>query len=139
MGAGRGMGRGGGRGTGRGMGRGGAVPNSPPGLQPPPTPQFQDEPAGELDVLKAQARAVEEQLAALRQRMTQIGQGGSPVGLTAVVDPDRCTGCGFCVPVCPAGAIVVNAVAGIDPARCAACGRCVVECPQEAIALRKAG
>ena len=145
---GRGMGRGGGwawvwaggggRGMGRGMGRGGALANSAPGLQPQPIPQPQPDSVQELAALKAHARAVEEQLAALNQRIGQTRQDATVPRLVAVVDTDRCTACGLCVQVCPAGAITVNAVAAIDVGRCNACGQCVAECTQEAIALRKA-
>lgn len=50
--------------------------------------------------------------------------------------PDRCTGCGRCVDVCPErvrrredGQIV------FDRARCTACGRCAEVCPYDALAL----
>lgn len=136
MGMGQGMGRGGGggMGMGRGMGRGSASP----GLQPQPSQQSQSDSAEELDALKAQARAMEEQLAALKERMGQIGQGETTPRLVAVVDADRCTGCAICAQTCPTGAIAVNAVAVVDVGLCTACGQCVAECPPEAIVLRKA-
>ena len=138
MGMGRGMGRGGGRGMGRGMGRGGALASSTPTLQPQPIPQLQPDSTEELAALKAQARAVEEQLAALNERMGQIRQDATTRRLVAVVDADECTACGLCVQVCAAGAITVNGAAKIDVGRCTACGQCVAECPQGAIALKKA-
>ena len=142
MGMGRGMGRGGGRGMGRGigqgMGRAGALANSTPGLQPQSTRQSAPDSTEEIDALKAQARAVEERIAALNERIGQVRQDASTRRLVAVVDPDRCTACGLCIQVCPAGAITVNALASIDVGKCTACGQCVAECPQEAIALRKA-
>jgi len=139
MGMGRGMGRGGGRGMGmgRGMGRGGAFTGSTPDLQPQPAPQPQPDSTQELAVLKAQAQAVEEQLAALNERMGQM-QNATVRRLVAVVDADQCSACGLCVPVCPAGAITVNGAAKIDVGRCTACGQCVAECPQGAIVLRQA-
>ncbi|MFZ5833436.1 MAG: NifB/NifX family molybdenum-iron cluster-binding protein [Planctomycetota bacterium] len=139
MGMGRGMGRGGGRGMGmgRGMGRGGAFASSVPDLQPQPAPQPQPDSAQELAVLKAQARAVEEQLANLNERMGQM-QNATARRLVAVVDADQCSACGLCVQVCAAGAITVNGAAKIDVGKCTACGQCVAQCPQGAIALRKA-
>jgi len=112
--------------------------NSTPALQTQATPQPQPDSAQELAALKAQARVVEEQLAALNERMGQIGQDATTSRLVAVVDADQCTGCGLCIQVCPAGAITVNAMATIDVGRCTACGQCVAECPQGAIALKKA-
>jgi predicted Fe-Mo cluster-binding NifX family protein/ferredoxin len=139
MGMGRGTGRGGGRGMGmgRGMGRGGAFASPVPDLQPQPTPQPQADSAAELAALKAQARAVEEQLTALNERMGQM-QNATVRRLVAVVDADRCSGCGLCVQVCAAGAITVNGAAKIDVGKCTACGQCVAQCPQGAIVLRKA-
>lgn len=142
-GQGAGMGRGGmGRGMGRvggpGMGWGETTPNAPPGFQPQPVPQPQPGSEEELAALKAQARAAEEQLAALNERIGHFGQEATTARLVAVVDADRCTGCRLCAQVCPAGAIAVNAVATIEVSRCTACGQCVAECPQDAIALRKA-
>lgn len=41
-----------------------------------------------------------------------------------------CSGCGICLPVCPAGAIGEDF--SIDPARCTNCGLCVARCPRGA-------
>ena len=136
QGAGRGMGQGGGRGMGRGMGRGRMARDPAPDLQPQPTSQPQPDAAQELDVLKAQARAVEAQLAALRDQIGRIGQAATSPRLVAVVDAQRCLGCGRCVEFCVAGAITLSTVAIIDVRKCTACGQCVAVCPQEAIVLK---
>lgn len=135
VGMGRGMGRGGGRGMGmgRGMGRGGAFASPVPDLPPQP----QSDSTREIAVLKAQAQAVERQLAALNERMGQM-QTATDRHLVAVVAADRCNACGLCVQVCVAGAITVNGAAKIDGGTCTACGQCVAQCPQGAIVLRKA-
>lgn len=65
---------------------------------------------------------------------------GRPVSLSsghplAIVDADRCTGCGICIEACPEKAISVNRVAAVEPGLCVGCGECVPECPNEALAL----
>jgi len=54
------------------------------------------------------------------------------------IDSERCTGCGACVEVCPAGAIrLVDGVAGgyavVDQEKCQECEACLDACPQGAI------
>lgn len=55
----------------------------------------------------------------------------------AVVDEDKCTGCGECVLRCPEGAISLNddGVAVVDQDKCTGCGKCTRACPVEAIAI----
>jgi NAD-dependent dihydropyrimidine dehydrogenase PreA subunit len=50
------------------------------------------------------------------------------------IENDKCTGCGFCVNVCPRKAITIpNDVAVIDRALCNQCGQCAEACPAGAI------
>ncbi len=145
-GMGHGMGRGGGGGAqmGRGRGRGpGARQADAPASAPSPfqsqsAPQPRSAATQELTSLKAEAEAVEQQLAALNERIGHIAAPAATGRLVAVVDANLCAACGLCLRVCPAEAISVNGVAKIDASRCTACGQCVAECPQEAISLRKA-
>ncbi len=146
-GGGRGMG-GGGRGMGRGMGMGGGMgggmmgaPSMPPPMTPPemtPPPGVQATPAQEIEMLKAQARALDGQSRAINARIEELSRQRTGSGLLATVDEEKCTACGVCQQVCPERAISVDQTAQIDRDRCTGCGRCVAECPQGALVLRKA-
>lgn len=57
------------------------------------------------------------------------------VPLSAIVDSDRCVGCGTCQEVCPFGARSVTRIAKVDRNRCAGCGLCVNACPEAALSL----
>lgn len=135
-GGGRGMGQGGGRGMGRGTGRGRTVGDPVPDPQPQPTSPPQSEASQELDALKAQAREVEAQLAALKDQIARLGQAAASPRLVAVVDNQRCLACGRCIQLCPVAAITLTTIAIIDADKCTACGQCVAVCPQEAIVLK---
>ncbi|WP_284309451.1 4Fe-4S dicluster domain-containing protein [Hydrogenophaga electricum] len=61
-----------------------------------------------------------------------------------VIDPARCTGCGWCVGVCPPRVLSLHAVPDWqkkshldDAAGCTGCARCAVRCPFDAIAMRR--
>ncbi len=58
-----------------------------------------------------------------------------PKTMTAIIDKEKCTGCGTCVDTCPAEAITVEDKAVIDKENCTDCGVCVEGCPEEAISL----
>ena len=60
---------------------------------------------------------------------------------TAVVDEERCRGCGRCEEACEFGAISVEEKAGklvaqVNEALCQGCGSCAVRCPTGAITIR---
>ncbi len=59
--------------------------------------------------------------------------------LVCRVDPDLCSACGICVPICPYGAREVDALAGfsrVNEALCEGCGACVAACPNKACQLK---
>ena len=113
----------------------GVSPGAPATPQQPKTQIGSEQ---EVEILKAQAQALQDQLRSINERLDEVGRRGSGSGLIAVVDLEKCTGCGGCEESCPNSAIMVDDVAHIDPQKCDGCGRCVDECPQEALVLRKA-
>lgn len=53
----------------------------------------------------------------------------------AIVDPDKCDGCGICEDRCQVNACSVNDVSTIDLTKCIGCGLCVTGCPRDAVKL----
>ena len=60
--------------------------------------------------------------------------------LLAVIDPQRCTGCGRCVAVCDPHVLHLQPLPGwrkvsvlADPAGCTGCRKCEQRCPFDAI------
>ena len=133
MGGGRGMGKGRGGGMGRGMGMGApmGMPSTSPAAGFPQDAGLQ-KPEQELAALKQQAELLEQQKHQLNKRISELESGRKAV---AVVDSEKCTGCGICADVCPAGAIEVNEQAVVNDEACTGCAVCVSECPNGAIIL----
>lgn len=62
-----------------------------------------------------------------------------------VIDKTRCTGCGWCVAVCPPHVMSLDVENWKkfsqlhDEASCTGCAKCAVKCPFDAIAMVKTG
>ena len=91
-----------------------------------------------VEALKGKARAMEARLRSLSARIREMEQGYTAPKVIALVDEEKCVGCGLCQDNCPTGAVVLGEVARIDPKRCIGCGLCAERCPQGAISLRSA-
>ncbi len=62
-------------------------------------------------------------------------------GELAVIDPDRCQGCGICEEICRFGAILGPRITAsgrfeVDPIACDGCAACAFECPDGAISMQ---
>ena len=62
------------------------------------------------------------------------------------VNPQRCTGCGWCVAVCPPHVLSLHTPPGDrkrsvlhEPTGCTGCALCAVRCPFDAIAMVRMG
>ncbi len=58
--------------------------------------------------------------------------------ITAEVDPEKCSGCGTCILICPFGAISKDerGIAVVNEILCKGCGTCAAACPEKAIRIK---
>jgi NAD-dependent dihydropyrimidine dehydrogenase PreA subunit len=56
--------------------------------------------------------------------------------MAAIVDAEKCSGCGECVESCPLDAIAMQEnVAKVDDQACGDCGACIDACPTQSISV----
>jgi NAD-dependent dihydropyrimidine dehydrogenase PreA subunit len=55
--------------------------------------------------------------------------------VAAIVDVQKCTGCGDCIESCPTESIKLENEKAVINDDCIECGACVDECPNETISL----
>lgn len=62
-------------------------------------------------------------------------QGGTK--MVAIIDKEKCDGCGTCVEACPSEAISIgdDEKAKVNEEECVDCESCVDECPNQAISM----
>jgi len=82
--------------------------------------------------LREHLQMLEEQKRQIEQRLSRLERGRR---LVAVVQEEKCAGCGLCADVCPEHAIRLNHHANVQADVCTGCGRCALECPNLAIML----
>jgi L-aspartate semialdehyde sulfurtransferase ferredoxin len=102
----------------------------------------------EFNILKASITPEQEGLMVLELKGSQaeydkgiefLLKGGVQIqslGQDVTRNDDRCTHCGACVTVCPAGAFVTDKktmMINFDNAKCIACGLCIPACPSRAM------
>lgn len=55
--------------------------------------------------------------------------------MPAIIDRNKCNGCGSCKDICPVNAITIENDKAVISVECVGCGACVGQCPQSAISL----
>ena len=84
------------------------------------------------ELSKQKAQILQQQKQEIEKRISELESGRKAV---AVVQTDKCNGCGICIDVCPVSAVSIDKHAVVNPKICTACAVCVSECPNGAITI----
>lgn len=71
--------------------------------------------------------------------LTRLGVSIQPLTKDVRRDDERCTQCGFCVTICPTGALYLDPetlITNFDAEKCIACELCVPACPPRAMFVK---
>ncbi|MFH1647223.1 MAG: NIL domain-containing protein [Chloroflexota bacterium] len=105
----------------------------------------------EFNILKASVTPEEEGLMVLELRgnrqkyekgiefLAKTGVKVQPLSQDVTRDEDKCTNCGACITLCPAGAFKLapdTRVVNFDNEKCIACGICITACPPRAMKVQ---
>ncbi len=105
----------------------------------------------DFNILKASVTPKEEGLLVVELRgkssdfkkgmdyFSETGVEIQPLSQDVIRNEERCTHCGACVAICPAGALVVDPKTrrvDFNKDKCIACGICVPACPPRAMEIR---
>ena len=102
----------------------------------------------EFNILKASVTPKEEGLLVLElsgeqkdydrgiQYLTETGVRIQSLSQNVIRNEERCTHCGACITICPAGAFIIEPstrLVDFSDTKCIACGLCIKACPLRAI------
>lgn len=102
----------------------------------------------QFNILKASVTPEEEGLMVLElngnkenfdkgmEYLKSCGVKVQPLSRDVIRDEAKCTACGVCVPICPAGALIIDPKTQkviFDNKRCIACELCIKICPPRAM------
>ncbi len=87
---------------------------------------------------KSVSDVIHESVGAAMKASIPMGKGVfSSEAINAIVNAERCSGCGLCVEVCPFGALKLeDKKVSAVPALCWGCGSCGATCVRDAITMR---
>lgn len=70
------------------------------------------------------------------QYLTEAGVRIQSLSQNVIRNEERCTHCGACITICPAGAFIIEPstrLVGFSDTKCVVCGLCIKACPLRAI------
>lgn len=90
----------------------------------------------EEGLLVLEVKGDEEDYTRGEKYLKDLGVHVQPLSQDIVLDEDKCTYCGACVPICPTAALILDKSSyklKFDKDKCIACLLCIPACPVKAI------